>query len=478
MAHSQTALKNADLEPPHMPVAAASAVVLASLLAAVGLLRIGAGHWTPAARASAPDVASALVPAVAVGLALLLRRHWPWLLLVGGALNLVLIVAPRPAHDQAALDTAETLAATVVTPVVVVGVLVAVEHLVRQGRTLPGVLLGAAVFVAIAFDFDFARFAAPQADPGAAGDAVPIPGWILALLGLAGGVIAVVAWGARWPVTEPATPTESGDVLTGIGRWRCAVIGLIAAGLPVIDEFAFRVLPQSDGASGATTVLATGAFFALAALVLSAVAGWRALAWTVTVALALVGVRFATGAGMQVARHTGEPLLPAMLVGLLAGLAFALWRFRPLVAAAGCVVIMLALHLLHKAVAGDPAILGRNAERVPNFGFVAIVTVTLVLVGGAAVASLARRRGVAVVLLPLVAVAVIGAQRLRTWYMASGIGDGRGGFTGGTTGDIVGSNIVTVEIALGGAVVLLVVLTAVMALASRPTASDIPDPRQ
>lgn len=445
-----------------MPRSAAVAVTLAGVLAPLGLLRADAGRIASAVFPWLLDTTSTLLPAAAVGVALLASRQWPWLLLAGGALNLALAAMPGGDAAQSMLRTGES----VVTPLVVVGALVAAQHLVRRGPTIPGVLVGAYVSVVIALDFDLGRFLHPtgaRVRPATAGsDQATGAALILGLLSLAGGAIAVGVWVARRRASDPgdAVPDE-------LGRWRGAVIGFVAAALPVAVVGAGpRVFGDGSAGSAVTMVAVTGGVCLLAAVVLAAVVGRDALIWTAVAALALVGAGLAVGVSVRVGHLTGQSLPPGVIGGLVAGAVLALLRVRAVLAAAGCVAVALAMALLQDAVAGDPTSLQRNAERVPNLGLIAVVVATLALVGGAAMMALARRRAAPVVLLPLVALFVTGAERLRTRYMLTG----EGRFTGGVAGDFVDANVFSANLALAVAAALLLAVAAAVAIKARRAA--------
>jgi hypothetical protein len=296
----------------------------------------------------------AVLVAVAATIAgLLLLRWWPWLLLVGALLTLP---AATPTLTLWPEGTATAYAALAGAPLALLAVLAAAQELLDGGARGPGAALaGAAAGAGLV----------GAALLGASWLGIPttLGAWqtVLALLGVAGGVLAVAGrWVAGW-----APRLRPGARLTVLGA-----LAALLAFVPVVltDERVAAVL-QVSGQSLARRPYVMAAILGLVTLgcaaLLAVAAGPWAAAGAMTAALAQVGVAAPMILMLYAVVFHPAYGLGAAAVGLAAGVAVAVSRWRvPLAAAAG-IAASLALLLAVDATGGAPEKVAQQGRWVP-----------------------------------------------------------------------------------------------------------------
>lgn len=329
--------------------------------------RLGAGvAWLDALL-----VLVAVVGATGAGLGF--GRRWPDVLVVTAPVDIALLVAAL--DPPADLRLALVVVATAVRILTLLAVLAGAQDVglpALVGFAVGGYVLGGYL-------------------PGAH--------WLLGV-GAVGGLLAATV---RRPAVSRPTPAPRAEVSTSVRSTvdlRALVVGVIAALLSLLP-----LLLQ--GISAQETLGVTGFSFAVAALILSSLFGWRSLAWLVATTLVVLGIGLPTGV-----------LWPLATLGVVAGCALSLLPFRAFIAAALCVL---------SAFTG---------------GFV--VFAALACVAASALPALRSRRSTPVVFGPLLAVAVTAGAELILWSTVT--------FAGQQGGVLFGDGHVTIPLLCAAAV--------------------------
>lgn len=329
--------------------------------------RLGAGvAWLDALL-----VLVAVVGATGAGLGF--GRRWPDVLVVTAPVDIALLVAAL--DPPADLRLALVVVATAVRILTLLAVLAGAQDVglpALVGFAVGGYVLGGYL-------------------PGAH--------WLLGV-GAVGGLLAATV---RRPAASRPTPAPRAEVSTSVRSTvdlRALVVGVIAALLSLLP-----LLLQ--GISAQETLGVTGFSFAVAALILSSLFGWRSLAWLVATTLVVLGIGLPTGV-----------LWPLATLGVVAGCALSLLPFRAFIAAALCVL---------SAFTG---------------GFV--VFAALACVAASALPALRSRRSTPVVFGPLLAVAVTAGAELILWSTVT--------FAGQQGGVLFGDGHVTIPLLCAAAV--------------------------
>jgi prepilin-type processing-associated H-X9-DG protein len=336
--------------------------------------RLGAGVvWLDALL-----VLVAVVGATGAGLGF--GRRWPDVLVVTAPVDIALLVA--------ALDPPADLRLALVAAATAVRIL-----------TLLAVLAGAQ-------DVGLPALAGFAVGGYVLGGYLPGAHWLLGV-GAVGGLLAAAV--RRPQLASPAgrpTPAPRADsslestAVRSTVDLRPLVVGVLAALLSLLPLLL-------EGISAQETLGVTGFAFAVAALVLGSLFGWRSLAWLVATTLVVLGIGLPTGIMWTLA-----------ILGVIAGCALSLLPFRAFIAAGLCVI---------SAFTG---------------GFV--VFAALACVAASALPALRDRRSTPVVFGPLLAVAVTAGAELILWSTVT--------FGGQQGGVLFGDGHVTIPLLCAAAV--------------------------
>lgn len=343
----------------------------------------------------------ATVLATLVGLVLL--RYWRHLLLVGGALGLPAVLGDLTESYGRVAGLADRAAA----PLVLLGVLGCAQTLARAGATgwgaaVAGATVGAAVFGTVLVG---AGWLLTHHD-------LPIWHLVLALVGLAGAVLAVAArprgdadanlgaWG--WPrlrfVLAGALVTVAALAETAVTRSRLAAL------LDVNDSALYR--------HPMTLLAAVGLVNLAIALLAAAISGVWSLAGSLVAATLQVGL--AAPMLLVVSALFGHSALglTAAVVGVAVGVAVAVGRWRVPIAAGLAVLCAISLAIAFAATTGQPEKLAQQRVTVPVLLMLVLLAATGTALVGGTVPVLARKAAVPAVLGPIVGGLVLGGKQL------------------------------------------------------------------
>lgn len=370
-----------DLYSPRMLGGTEKRTVLLTTVAASAALGIVAaslsGHRTtplaPFIAAATPSAWSQYavweqaVPMVAVLIAVLATRVWPWLLLVGTVMSLpVTLETVLPSTILS--HTALTVASSGGPPVVFIAVLAAAQQLFRQGAKAQGVLV-------VALGIGAQVFAASLTGTAWLTQPTATQLWhvVLTLVGAAGAVLAVATIKERtdWAAVNRPAP----QVIT-------AMVGAVL--LPLVAVFinadlinsAFDLSGRQLASHPEVVTAAVGLVLVVGGAMLCAVAGARVAFTAAVAALTQLGIT----APLMLALYSValNPVLGwiAAAVGIAAGCLAAMSRWRKHLAVGGGLVSAVVLFILAAASDGYPERLVRYQLPVVGACLLVLFTAT------------------------------------------------------------------------------------------------------
>jgi signal transduction histidine kinase len=357
-----------------------------------------------------------LIPVVATLFGLVFARRWSYLLLAGGLLGLLGLgteLWPNSFHLPVTLSAGARAAA----PLLLIGVLACGQALARAGSTGWGALVVGCAFGAQVLGAAWIGNGWVSHEP--------IAQWHVGLTvaGLAG-VVAGVCRYPRWD-SAAAYPDDPGR---GWRRWRYPVVGVLAAGIPLlVTTFSLASMARLLGVTfsalyrhGFVVAGIIGVVIVGIAVVLAAAAGVWPLAGALATATVQVGLTAPMVLAVWALAYQGTTRWVAALAGVVAGAAAAASRWRvPLAGGAG-VLAGLSLFVAYAATTGDPAKLAEQHEVVPAVLLLVVLAAAGTAMIGATAPVLAARGAVPLVLGPIVAaLAVGGRQVLQVTYVGS-----------------------------------------------------------
>ena len=348
-----------------------------------------------------------LVPVLATLLGLLFVRRWSYLLLAGGLLGLPTLASELwySLHLPVVLLDATRMSA----PLLLIGVLAAAQALARGGA--PG--WGAAAAGA-AFGSQILAAALLDNTPIFLGSLVP---WHVGLtvVGLAG-LVAAASRYRRWDSSTALGPEQT----RGWSRPRYVLAGVLAASVPlVLASISLPTIARLLGVSTSALYRHGYAVTGIAGLVGIVIAvGSASLAgiWSLAGALTATGIQLALTAPMLLVLRTlmfrSTLGWPVALLGVIAGVAAAVSRWRVPLAGGAMVLASASLFLAYAATTGDPEKLIEQQQVVIRAAARNLLAAAGTATVGATVPVLAQRGTVPAVLGPIVAALAIGGRQV------------------------------------------------------------------
>jgi hypothetical protein len=347
----------------------------------------------PVANGHRPEAAAVVAAGIVVGLALVFLRVWPVALLIGSALTLPDAVATFLHSPSAAI--AVFLLAGLGTPMALVAVLGAAQDLIGRGATRAGIVLAGATAGA---------GLAGATLPGSPSLGTPWdlngPHLALALVATAGGALAA----AMGPVSG-RRPGLTATLAGALAAPLVFVPVLVTAGR---ISMVLQVSERSVSARPYVVLAITGMATLGAAALLAAVPGVRTFLGAAAAALVQIGVIGIVILLLFVLTFEPAMQLGFVLAGLVIGCAAAATPWRTGLAAAGCVVVALALLLLSAATSGLPEKLITRQASVPAALLLMAIAAAVTCTTAAAAPAIALRGGLPAVLGPIVALLAVG----------------------------------------------------------------------